>query len=73
MLTKHTKKNGKDSMPRLIGLVKSSTEIVHAVLSSGATKTLSGIRYLPTKNISFSGRSSVTRERCKKKIPEDVI
>jgi hypothetical protein len=54
MLTKHTKKNGKDSMPRLIGLVKSSTEIVHAVLSSGATKT-------------------VTRERCKKKIPEDVI
>jgi hypothetical protein len=60
-------------MPKLIGLVKSGSGTVHAVMDKKSLKALCGYRHEMRHNLSWSGRSHVKCEKCKKKIPEDVI
>jgi hypothetical protein len=60
-------------MPKLIGLVRSGSRTVHAVTDEKSPKALCGYRHEMRRILPWSGRSHVTCEKCKKKIPEDVI
>jgi hypothetical protein len=60
-------------MSKLIGIIKSGSGTVHAVTDKRSPKALCGYRHGMKGNFAWSGRSRVTCEKCKVKIPEDVI